>query len=45
MMRCRTLKVSAGGLGRLLDYYAGLVEDRNRRTARSGAVDGTATGR
>ena len=29
-MRCTTLKASDDGLGKLLDYYAGLAEDRER---------------
>jgi conjugative relaxase-like TrwC/TraI family protein len=29
-MRCKTLKASDDGLGKLLDYYAGLAEDRER---------------
>jgi hypothetical protein len=40
MMRCKTLKVSSGGVGQLLDYYAGLVEDRTRADGRfRGPVD------
>jgi conjugative relaxase-like TrwC/TraI family protein len=34
MMRCTTLKVSAGDVGQLLDYYAGLVEDQARANGR-----------
>ncbi|MCU0267883.1 MAG: relaxase domain-containing protein [Acidimicrobiales bacterium] len=29
-MRCKTLKATADKLGKLLDYYAGLAEDRER---------------
>jgi hypothetical protein len=39
-MRCKTLKAWSGGVGGLLDYYAGLVEDRMRPVGRSrGPVD------
>lgn len=40
VMRCTTLKATADKLGRLLDYYAGFGEDRERpgRLSR-GAVD------
>jgi conjugative relaxase-like TrwC/TraI family protein len=39
-MRCKTLKAWSGGVGGLLDYYAGLVEDRTRAVGQSrGPVD------
>jgi conjugative relaxase-like TrwC/TraI family protein len=40
MMRCTTLKATADRLGKLLDYYAGFAEDRERPGRQSrGAVD------
>ncbi len=39
VMRVTTLKASASSLGRLLDYYAGLAEDRARPGPRRGPVD------
>lgn len=40
MMRVTTLKATAAGLAELLDYYAGLAEDRARHTGSpSGPVD------
>ena len=35
--------MSAGGVGQLLDYYAGLVEDRSRSMAGSGGRSTTST--
>lgn len=39
VMRVTTLKASAAGLGRLLDYYAGLAEDHARPGPGRGPVD------
>ncbi len=39
MMRATTLKVARAKLRQLLDYYAGLAEDRNRQARQRGPVD------
>ena len=38
-MRCTTLKASKAKLPNLLDYYAGLAEDRDRPGLARGPVD------
>ncbi len=39
VMRATTLKVAGANVGRLLDYYAGLAEDRQRHDRQRGPVD------